>query len=196
MQAEKKSADRRSVSTKKAVKNAFIRLSSEKDINCITISEIAAQADINRKTFYNYYSGIHEVIDEIENDIIGHVDEALTEIDFTSTLNSPYLIFEKLTDVISADTEFFEYLMSMNSNVSLSSKITDLLKFKVKTVIMPFFEIEEFRLELMLDFMISGMVAVYRHWFNSDRSIPIESISSRMNVLMFKGLNGYLNINL
>ena len=78
MSTEKRSVDRRVIKTKRAIKNAFARLLTEKDINEITISDIAAVADINRKTFYNYYSGVHEVIDEIENDIM-LVIEALKE---------------------------------------------------------------------------------------------------------------------
>lgn len=192
MTTEKHAADRRVIRTKKAIKSAFARLLTEKDINDITISDIAAVADINRKTFYNYYSGVHEVIDEIENDIISHVDEALTDIDFKSSLESPYRIFEKLTAVINTDMDFFGYLLSMNSNVSLSSKIVELLTMKVRALLKRTIEIEDDRLDLMLVFMISGMVAVYKQWFNSDRSEPVEELSRRMNVLAFKGLNGYL----
>lgn len=192
MTTEKHATDRRVIRTKKAIKNAFARLLTEKDINDITISDIAAVADINRKTFYNYYSGVHEVIDEIENDIISHVDEALTDIDFKSSLESPYRIFEKLTAVINTDMDFFGYLLSMNSNVSLSSKIVELLTMKVRALLKQSIEIEDDRLDLMLVFMISGMVAVYKQWFNSERSEPVEELSRRMNVLAFKGLNGYL----
>ena len=195
MSTEKRSVDRRVIKTKRAIKNAFARLLTEKDINEITISDIAAVADINRKTFYNYYSGVHEVIDEIENDIIRHVDEALTDIDFKSSIDSPYLIFEKLTAVINTDMDFFGYLLSMNSNVSLSSKIVELLSVKVKAIIMPYLETDEDRVDLMLNFMISGMVAVYKSWFNSERSEPIEEISNRINILAFKGLNGFLNLD-
>ena len=195
MSTENRSADRRVIKTKRAIKNAFARLLTEKDINDITISDIAAVADINRKTFYNYYSGVHEVIDEIENDIIRHVDEALTDIDFKSSIDSPYLIFEKLTAVINTDMDFFGYLLSMNSNVSLSSKIVELLSVKVKAIIMPYLDTDEDRVDLMLNFMISGMVAVYKRWFNSERSEPIEEISGQINILAFKGLNGFLNLD-
>lgn len=195
MDTQTQTADRRVIRTKKAIKNAFARLLTEKDLNSITISEIAAEADINRKTFYNYYSGIFEVIDEIENDIIKRVDNALTDIDFQNSLDSPYLIFEKLTGAINTEMELFSYLLEMKSNIGLAGKIVDLLKAKMKAVNRPLLDIEEFRLELMLEFMISGMVAVYKRWYHSDRSEPIENISVRMNVLMFKGLNGYLNIN-
>lgn len=196
MTAERRSPDRRVVKTKRAIKNAFAKLLSQKDINNITISDIAAEADINRKTFYNYYAGIHEVIDEIENDIIRRFDDALTEIDFKNSLNSPYLIFEKLTNIINADMDFFGYLLSMNSNVSLSSKITDLLTGKVKSLILRYVETEETRVDIMLEFMISGMVAVYKRWFNSDRSEPVEEISSQIKTLALQGLNGFLDMEI
>ena len=195
MTAEKRSPDRRVIKTKRAIKSAFAKLLTEKDINDITISDIAAVADINRKTFYNYYSGVHEVIDEIENDIISHVDEALTDIDFKNTLESPYLLFEKLTAVINTDMDFFGYLLGMNTNVSLTSKITELLSSKVKAVILQYLDFEEERLDLMLTFMMSGMVAVYKQWFNSDRTQPIEEISNQINIFVFKGLNGFLGID-
>jgi AcrR family transcriptional regulator len=196
MTAERRSPDRRVVKTKRAIKNAFAKLLSQKDINNITISDIAAEADINRKTFYNYYAGVHEVIDEIENDIIRRFDDALTEIDFKNSLNSPYLIFEKLTNIINADMDFFGYLLSMNSNVSLSSKITDLLTGKVKLLILRYVETEETRVDIMLEFMISGMVAVYKRWFNSDRSEPVEEISSQIKTLALQGLNGFLDMEI
>lgn len=192
---EKRSTDRRVIKTKRAVKNALMYLLNDRDINDITISDIAAQADINRKTFYNYYSGVHEVIDEMENDIISHVDEALTDIDFIDNLENPYLIFEKLTSVISTDMDTFGYLLGMNTNVGLLSKIVELLKAKVKSVVLPVVELDPLQLNLMLEFMISGMVAVYKRWFNSDRSASIDEISRQMNILAFKGLNGYLNLD-
>ena len=191
----KRATDRRVIKTKRAIKNALMHLLNDRDINDITISDIAAQADINRKTFYNYYSGVHEVIDEMEDDIISHVDEALTDIDFIDNLENPYLIFEKLTSVISTDMDTFGYLLGMNTNVGLLSKMVDLLKAKVKSVILPVVELDELRLNLMLEFMITGMVAVYKRWFNSDRRASIDEISRQMNVLAFKGLNGYLNLD-
>ena len=191
-----KAPDRRVVKTKRAIKNAFAQLLAEKNLNDITISDIAALADINRKTFYNYYAGIYEVVDEIENDIVSRFDSLLTELDFTDNADRPYMVFEKLTAIINTDTEFFGYLMSMNSNVSLSSKIVEMLKAKTKAILLKYLDIEEQKLNLMLEFMVTGVVAVYQQWFNSDRREPIEEISNTVNLLIFRGLNGYLNIDI
>ncbi len=57
--------DRRIVKTKAAIENALIRLLKEKDLSKITISAIALEADINRKTFYLHYSSVNELFDEI-----------------------------------------------------------------------------------------------------------------------------------
>ena len=188
--------DRRVVKTKRAIKEAFAKLLTQKDINDVTISDIAAEANINRKTFYNYYGGVYEVVGEIEDDIVRLIDKEVTGIGFQNSLQSPYLIFEKLTKVINTDTDFFGYLLGMNANVSLESKIADLLKSKFKMFVLQDVEISELRLNLMAEFIISGMVAVYRRWFNSDRSEPIETISEEMKLLAFEGLNGFLGVAL
>ena len=188
--------DRRVVKTKRAIKEAFAKLLTQKDINDITISDIAAEANINHKTFYNYYGGIYEVVGEIEDDIVRLIDKEVTGIGFQNSLQSPYLIFEKLTKVIKTDTDFFGYLLGMNANVSLERKIADLLKSKFKMFVLQDVEISELRLNLMAEFIISGMVAVYRRWFNSDRSEPIETISKEMQLLAFEGLNGFLDVEL
>ncbi|MBO5574611.1 MAG: TetR family transcriptional regulator, partial [Clostridium sp.] len=62
---EKRRTDRRVVRTKKAIRNAFARLVSRKPLGEITVKELSEEADINRKTFYNYYSDIFQVMDEV-----------------------------------------------------------------------------------------------------------------------------------
>lgn len=44
--------DKRVIKTKHAIYKAFVELLNEKDINQITITDVAKRANINRKTFY------------------------------------------------------------------------------------------------------------------------------------------------
>ena len=60
--------DRRVLKTKRAIHKAMTQLVAEKDINDISVKEIADLADINRKTFYNYYTGVYQLVDEIDSD--------------------------------------------------------------------------------------------------------------------------------
>ena len=193
---QNKPTDRRVIRTKRAIKNALARLLLEKNINDITVSDIAVLADINRKTFYNYYAGLYEVMDEIENDLISRFDALLTEPDFENNANNPCKIFEKLTAIINKDSEFFSYLMGMDANASLSIKLGEMLKAKAKAILLKYLAVEESKLDLMLEFMVTGSVAVYRRWYNSDRREPLEEVSKKINLLIFQGIKGYLNIDI
>ena len=74
--------DRRIIKTKRAIRNAFAKLMVEKDINDITVVELAETADINRKTFYNYYSGVYQVVEDIENDISTSYERLPGKVEF------------------------------------------------------------------------------------------------------------------
>ena len=48
---------------------ALTKLLASKPLGEITVTELCKAADINRKTFYNYYSDVSMVVDEIEDEI-------------------------------------------------------------------------------------------------------------------------------
>ncbi len=193
MEQKNKPIDRRVIKTKKAIRIAFAKLLSEKNINDITVSDIAELANINRKTFYNYYSGIYKVIDEIENDIVTSFSSVLGEISFKDALDNPYTIFEKLTSIINTDMDFYEHFFSMNSNISIVAKIVHLLKDKTKSAMIAQTSADEKTVETALTYTLYGMVAVFHNWLNSDRKQSIEEISELISVICFNGLSGILN---
>ena len=117
--------DRRVVKTKRAIRNAFAELLSTKDINEITVKDIADLADINRKTFYCYYAGVFQVVDEIENEIVQTFMDAIRDVDLNRALHEPYEIFKRLTAIFNSDIDFYGSLMRMEHNTGLIPKIAD-----------------------------------------------------------------------
>ena len=152
--------DLRVIKTKKAIRDAFAELLSEKDIHKITIKDIADTAVINRKTFYNYYAGVYAVVDEIENEIIMAFNEALRDVDFKQLLREPYEIFKKLTSIINSDFDFYSHLMKMDNNMSLISKIILALEFNVKKSFSEQISINKSTLDLVFDYAVAGMITV------------------------------------
>ena len=185
--------DLRVIKTKKAIRDAFAELLSEKDIQKITIKDIADTAVINRKTFYNYYAGVYAVVDEIENEIIMAFNEALRDVDFKQLLREPYEIFKKLTSIINSDFNFYSHLMKMDNNMSLISKIILALEFNVKKSFSEQISINKSTLDLVFDYAVAGMITVYQKWFNSSRTQSIEEISKSLSIIIFSGVNGLLD---
>ncbi len=194
MEKKGNTLDRRVVRTKKAIRTAFAKLLSEKDINDITVSDIAELADINRKTFYHYYSGIYKVIDEIENDIVNEFSAFLGEINFKEAIDNPYAIFEKLTTIINMDMDFYGHFFAANSNTHIIEKIVRLLKEKTKSAMIAQTAADEQTIETALTYSLYGMIAVFHNWFNSDRKQSIEEISAIISVICFNGLRSVINM--
>lgn len=192
MEQKKKNVDRRVLKTKRAIRNAFAKLMTEKDINDITIMELAETADINRKTFYNYYSGVHQVVEDIENDITKSYEVLLGTVEFKKSMDAPYSLFERFSLLINMDPEFFGYLLSMNGNIKLITRIMTLLKDKTREAMTAQLDVEDYKADIMIDFVLSGMLSVYQHWFNSDRKVPIEEVSQLISRMSFEGINGVL----
>ena len=188
----KNTSDKRVIRTKKAIREAFLKLLSERDLNDITVKALAECAGINRKTFYNYYSGIYQIIEELENDLVDKVEAAFAEVEFKKSFNDPSLIFDRINDMICADIDLYSHLFSMQSNLNIITKMTSLIKAKTKKRICLDTGIDDRTADVALEFAISGMVAAYQMWFRSDRSRPIEEVSHIIGDMSYDGMNGLI----
>ena len=168
------------------------QLLAEKELEEITVKEVADTADINRKTFYNYYTGIHQVIDEIESGIVFTFDQAIREVDARRDIKNPYVFFEKTTAILNQDLDFYSHLFRMRGNLSLSYKITTLLKTKILKSFLQEHSCDPQEAEIFVEYAVWGMMAVYESWFNSQRSTPLEEISQKLSVVCVYGLAGLL----
>lgn len=182
--------DRRVIRTKKAIRNAFAQLLSVKELDDITVKDIAELADINRKTFYSYYSGVHMILEETENEIVEDFEAAIRDLPPDKLVQEPYLLFSRLSAIINADIDFYEPLMKVNRSSSLIAKVSEMLKQKLRESYAAFSRVGEETFNIMVDFTFSGLFSVYQSWFNSERRQSIEEISRTLSTLCFEGING------
>lgn len=183
--------DRRVIKTKKAIHRAMAELMTKKSINDISVKDVAELADINRKTFYNYYAGIYELVDEIENDIVEHFEELIRETDFEEALKNPRVVFDKLYGAISVNVELVDALFNVN-NTSLSSKVLSKMIDLTRDAAVEHFHSEPEKTEYIIRFIFAGEIATYKAWYHSDRTVPIRELSETIGTLCTKGLDGIL----
>jgi AcrR family transcriptional regulator len=187
-----KKVDRRVIKTKRAIRNAFAEMLLKKELHEITIKDIADTADINRKTFYSHYTGIYQVVDEIENNIVSDFRDLLCDVDVQSCLKNPYEIFQKLTETINSDIKFYGNLLQMNRNTSLISKIVQELKETLKDSFAEEIRADADSIDVIADFVIAGMLAVYQNWFNSNKKQSISELSKTTSIITTFGVSGFV----
>lgn len=184
--------DRRVLKTKRAIHKAMTQLAAEKDINDISVKEIADLADINRKTFYNYYTGVYQLVDEIENEIVDYFAELIKTIDFEQALADPSIVFYKLYNTFSNHVEFIDALFSSDCNSSLVSKVLNKLIEMTSDAAVEHFRSDPEKTEVITRFIFAGEIAAYQAWFHSDRKMPVKELSRTIEILCTKGLDGLL----
>lgn len=182
-----KKMDRRVLKTKRAIYNAFVELLSEKEINHITITDISKKADINRKTFYNYYSNTYEVMEEIENLTVDTFIKRLDAIEFTNMADFLTEIFSQFTEIINSDLDFFSHLFKTNNRSILIVKIVEAIKEYIRKRIEKEQELDIQKFNIVADFYIPGILSVYMNWFINNHNIPIEELSHILTDLILHG---------
>lgn len=71
--------DRRVKRTKKALRDALLSLLEEKNINQISVTELTTLADVNRATFYFYYTDLIDMLQQIQNESYQYFEEIISE---------------------------------------------------------------------------------------------------------------------
>ncbi len=75
--AATRKTDRRTVYTKKAIQDAFLRIKRTKEYNAITVADLCREAEISRGTFYTHFSNIAEVLDALLDDVLANMNYLL-----------------------------------------------------------------------------------------------------------------------
>lgn len=105
MTSQPKATDRRVLRTKKNIRQTFLQLLSEKSLTQLTVKELSEQADINRKTFYMYYSNIEEILSELEDELVQKLVLVFEKELFDREVFDSYSFFKNLNLTIQGDIE-------------------------------------------------------------------------------------------
>lgn len=179
--------DRRVVRTKKAIRSAFLTLMIEKDIDKITIKEIAERADVDRKTVYNYYKGVGDIFGEIENELIAHFEEAVRSVE---GVYDPKAYFAMLAQLIEKDMDMYELLMR-SDNSTFVAKTVSALSGWIQNALNKGGMLDAEKVSIATEYVTAGIFCAYRRWFRSDRKTPLKEFSLQLCELVLNGIPAY-----
>ena len=185
--------DKRVVKTKRAIHAAMTKLLAGKPIEEITVTELAEAAEINRKTFYNYYSSVNMVAEEMEDGIVARFEETLRRLDFDTLLKDPQTTFNTLARLITSDLDFYGSILTNRNQNSFLQKIISSLKERVMTLYAAQIPADIELVEYVLDYIVAGMVSVYQRWFASGMKADIEVLSGKICTLAVYGIAALLD---
>lgn len=168
---------RSAIRSRRLIREAFLRLLKEKDLNKITVTDIVNYADINRATFYAHYPDVHGVIREIEDEIIEKMILVLSEFKFKSFFRNPTPLLLKVNRYLEEDLEFYKTLILSNGSEIFLERMKRIFSdYMSKDTDVP----EEIRnseaFSLRVCYFAGGIVNMYKQWFLGNLSCSLNDI--------------------
>ncbi len=191
MTKETRKKDRRVIRTQRCIRNALAQLLVEKDVEKISIKEIAERADVDRKTVYNYYKSVYEILAEMENDWVEDFDGFTKRLENERGAEYLQQFFPALTELLADDIELYTQLMRMGSQSRVIRRWTDFLGEKIKKAFARSYELERDKVNVAAEFVLAGLFWSYRSWFNSDHKKSLKEFSAELCELVMGGLTAY-----
>ncbi|MBQ3489063.1 MAG: TetR/AcrR family transcriptional regulator [Clostridia bacterium] len=193
MLIETNKTDIRVIKTKKAIRNATLHLLSQKNIEDISITELANTAQINRKTFYNYYQNMYQVVDEIENETVEKFVSAIQSTDwYNGNELDFYKVFFCITESVRDNMEFFRYLLNISKTSEIIVKVETTLKEKAKNYFKQYLDMDDTLLTLSMDYVVSGMFSVFRRWLQTGQKMTVSEVTKHVGIMSLGCVNAVL----
>ncbi|MDO4596024.1 MAG: TetR/AcrR family transcriptional regulator [Coriobacteriaceae bacterium] len=194
MRSKTGKVDRRILRSRKAIIDAFDRLLETMDLDQITVSAIAREANIDRKTFYVHFGTIDGLLDALAeervDELLDTMEEAIrdAECDDDEIELAITRFFEIANKVVC--TKLVENCCHMKSLPA--DELLNRVRIPFERALMErsfcVSKLPPELLEYYLSFIFGGIISIYRAWINSDRSVPIERVSAIANDLILEGL--------
>jgi CTP:phosphocholine cytidylyltransferase-like protein len=167
--------------TKQNLIEAFWSIYLTKRIEKITVKEITNKAGYNRGTFYEYFQDIYEVLEVIENLALPTLDELPPLIDVNT--NSPTFI-NSFMELYQEKYKYYNHLLGDNGDPAFQHKLKNSLKTSIIQAFQNKGNIDLVEIDLMLEYILSGMIGILIYMFQQKPNLPEEKIVSLQYNLM------------
>lgn len=122
------SSDRRVKRTKKALRDALLTLLEQKPISEISVTELTNLADVNRATFYFYYTDILDMLQQLQNESYQAFKEIVDEYDASITTMDSFIAYAERILIYCRDNEnLVKFTIKNDTNNLLFKKIQMLM---------------------------------------------------------------------
>lgn len=185
--------DRRVARSRRAIRAAFERLVMERPLDDITVSAIAREADVDRKTFYQHFGSVDGLLDEMALEVVARVlddaEAAYCERDADCALAA---FFSGLARALSENLALNRRLLESVPPERLLGHLADPLAHGIRErgLVSPEMDAQTF--DYCLAFELGGLVAALRAWaLAGEGAPPVEDVTRVAQELTSVGIRGF-----
>ena len=167
--------DKRVIKTKRALREAFIRLLLEKGYDAISIQDIATEAEAARVTFYRHYTNKEELLIDCIDEIYENVARKIGQKPDGDSRQG-YVRILKFYMHIHEDGKIYRLLANSQAGHLLIKRLIELFAEKIRRQIVARVPEEQLRvpLEIITHHIASAQVGLANWWMENDQPYSPE----------------------
>jgi len=173
------------VQTKQNLKEAFWALYCEQKIEKIRVKDIANKAGYNRGTFYEYFTDVYAVLEDIENSLIPKLDELPPVSIPSGSLGMP---LDSFVELFKRNSHYYSVLLGDKGDPAFASKLKNAIKPNLMGVFADKPGVNLIELDYILEYTLSSMIGMMSYWFKQPEPLSRKELFELMNRLMEEGI--------
>ena len=162
--------------TRANLREAFWELYAERPVEKISVREITDRAGYNRATFYLYYHDVYELLEEIEETVLGNIERLVNE----RLLKGDKLDFSQHMGLIlrlaGRSRDYTRVLLGPHGDPAFSRRLKEIISPLVDRFFLPAAELDEQARRVVREFYLSGILATIRTWTAEENPMPIDQL--------------------
>lgn len=175
--------------TRKKLMDAFWGIYCEKGINQTTVGAVTKSAGFNRGTFYEYFTDLYDLLEQLENDLLQDISVQVNQ-NFKDGLPKNFQEFSNTC----------AHIFSLYGNkiyILLSSRGDPAFQIKLQNELRPVMlsitglSQQEPYLDYLTAFGFSAMLGLVGHWYENGKEMEIEKLFQLIQSLVATGVLGY-----
>jgi len=183
--------DRRIKYTKQIIKDTFIDLLSDKEINKVTVSEICKLADINRATFYRYYLDVFDLLDKIEEEFVTELREAYAVFDNDDYELSHYA--KALLEICLENRKLVKILFNTKNNIDF---MIDVLEEAYSRCKEKWYKdnsnLDEKDANYAAVYIFNGAIGIVNYWVQNDFYEDVDEVAKIIQDMSYYGIKRFI----
>lgn len=175
--------------TRQTIMTAFIALLSQHHFTDITVDDLAREATISRSSFYRYFEDKYAVINQIEDDIIHHI-ECYSEKRRQQAKDSQRLSIHQTSSLLESLQEYKQAI-----HVLLGENGDPYFEIKLRRQISKrFFDHQTLTIEetprnhLIKEYQASIMIDTFKYWSSDQCEMSVKEMVEVLRSMYHDGL--------
>ena len=147
--------------------------------------------DINRSTFYLHYTDIYDMMEKIENELTGEIEDLIHTHPVSPFNEDSFPFIEDIFSILAENRDICAALLGPNGDISFLHRIENILSEHSLNALKETFPGKMDDLTYYYAFCLSGCIGLVKTWLSEESSASPQHMAELTFKLIMNTLRGF-----